>query len=388
MDGQIIRQSSTYRRGVVLGLTMAEIMLLLIFCLLLVIAAFLRAEQQKVQVREEQFRSEEFAFRKEQEDFRRRQMQSGRDPDVQRPIEQPPGLRELLEAAPPSSDTAAVSEYWRELVEGRNVVTQAKRDGISPEQLKDAAGELGRLQTQGISPSKALHDAQTIGHIPSDQLPGVLQRGLSQAQAANKPGHQWPPIITLSEAEGNYFKSGSAELSTKFRNDLNGPILSRILDLAKMYDVDIIEVVGHTDEQPVGAHQSNLDRDLLPVLTGSTNVATIVAGDNAGLGLARAVSVVSVLRRQQPLAPYRILPLSGGQLIDTNQTLATSGLPADILQRRRIEIRLRKSEPTSVTARPIGPAPAPKPPPRQKPTPASPPPRPAPAMPWSFWQPR
>ena len=31
MHGQIIQQSGTYRRGVVLGLTMAEIMLLLIF---------------------------------------------------------------------------------------------------------------------------------------------------------------------------------------------------------------------------------------------------------------------------------------------------------------------------------------------------------------------
>src|SRR5204863_4223749 len=45
----------------------AEIMLLLIFCLLLVIVEFLRAEQQNVQLREEQFRQADVAFRKEQE---------------------------------------------------------------------------------------------------------------------------------------------------------------------------------------------------------------------------------------------------------------------------------------------------------------------------------
>jgi hypothetical protein len=156
-------------------------------------------------------------------------------------------------------------------------------------------------------------------------------------------------------------------------------------------------VVGHTDEQPVGAHQSNLDRDLLSVLTGQNNIATIVAGDNAGLGLARAVSVVSVLSRQQSLSHYRILPLSGGQLIDTNETLATSGLPANILQRRRIEIRLRKFTPhasvSALSAPPADPKPQQKPPsspptrradpkPQQRP-PSAPPARPV--TPWTIF---
>jgi outer membrane protein OmpA-like peptidoglycan-associated protein len=231
-------------------------------------------------------------------------------------------------------------------VEGRDILVQAKRDGLSSKQLKDAATELGKLRAQGINPDKVLDNAK----------------------GSDKPGHEWPPIITLSDPEDNYFKSGSAELSQKFRNDLNGPILSRILELTKTFDVDIIEVVGHTDERPVGAHLSNLDRDLLSVLTGSTNIASIVASDNAGLGLARAVSVVSVLRRQKSLTPYRILPLSGGQLIDTNETLATSGLPADILQRRRIEIRLRKFTPHDFSVSALPPANAK--PQRQKPTPS------------------
>ena len=67
--------------------------------------------------------------------------------------------------------------------------------------------------------------------------------------------------------------------------------------------------------------------------------------DNAGLGLARAVAVVSVLRQSPLLAGYKLIPLSGAQLVNTDETLAISGSPDDIQQRRRIEIRLRKSAP-------------------------------------------
>jgi hypothetical protein len=47
MDGEIIQQRSSYRQGLVLGLTMAEIMLLLVFCLLIAMATFLKSETTK-----------------------------------------------------------------------------------------------------------------------------------------------------------------------------------------------------------------------------------------------------------------------------------------------------------------------------------------------------
>ena len=49
MDGEIIQQRSSYRQGLVLGLTMAEIMLLLVFCLLIAMATFLKSEQTKLE---------------------------------------------------------------------------------------------------------------------------------------------------------------------------------------------------------------------------------------------------------------------------------------------------------------------------------------------------
>jgi hypothetical protein len=104
--------------------------------------------------------------------------------------------------------------------------------------------------------------------------------------------------------------------------------------------------VGHTDEQPVGIRQSNLDRGLVPVLRNYADVTSLVPADNAGLGLARAVSVVGVLSRSPLLSRYKLIPLSGAQLVNTDETLAIDGsFPGDIQERRRIEIRLRKSSP-------------------------------------------
>ena len=58
MDGHIFRQSSSYRQGLVLGLTMAEIMILLIFSLLITMAAFLTREQTRRQEAEQEVRVE------------------------------------------------------------------------------------------------------------------------------------------------------------------------------------------------------------------------------------------------------------------------------------------------------------------------------------------
>jgi hypothetical protein len=45
-----------------------------------------------------------------------------------------------------------------------------------------------------------------------------------------------------------------------------------------------------------------------------------------------------------------LIPLSGAQLVNIDETLAISGSPGDIQQRRRIEIRLRKSSSSEATA--------------------------------------
>jgi len=110
----------------------------------------------------------------------------------------------------------------------------------------------------------------------------------------------------------------------------------------------VIEVVGHTDEQAIAPRPSNLDKELVPVLRGEKEIKTLIPADNVGLGLTRAIAVVDVLQRDRSLMNYRILPLSGAQLIKTDETLSTGSAKANVPERRRIEIRLRKSNKLTV----------------------------------------
>jgi outer membrane protein OmpA-like peptidoglycan-associated protein len=285
-------------------------------------------------------------------------------------IKQNPELYERLRSeVVTSSGAKAVDEFWRELVESRNAMAELKKGGLSEKDIRDRLADVERLNSKGINVEKALRDADIVRSIekvmpeaaksPPQMIADTVARGLS---GDTQPGHQWPPIISLSEADGNFFERGSAELSPDFRNKLMTSTPEEIAALIKKYDVDVVEVVGHTDEQPVGLRQSNLDRDLVPVLKNYAGVDSLVPADNAGLGLARAVSVVSVLNRSPLLSGYKLIPLSGAQLVNTDETLAIDGIfSGDVRERRRIEIRLRKSSPhyVSVDASPAPLVPAP-----------------------------
>jgi hypothetical protein len=149
----------------------------------------------------------------------------------------------------------------------------------------------------------------------------------------------------LSEANGHYFDTGSAVLSPTFRQALSSKVIDELLGIIRDYpDVNVIEVIGHTDEQPIVRRPSNLDQTLKSVLQDSTPIIRLTPADNAGLGLARAVSVAKVLQADNRLAPFSILPYSGAQLVDVNDTVSITGIGADVRERRRIEIRLRKSD--------------------------------------------
>jgi flagellar motor protein MotB len=380
MAEEIIQQRSSYRQGLVLGLTMAEIMILLVFCLLIAMATFLKSEQAK-RVAAEQ-------------DLQQQKLQNERDREVVAALRQNTAVVEKLQSLSGLSDPKLIDQYWRELVDSRTVVAELEKSGLSVKELRSDVATIAALRANGIDVHKAIQNSgivEAINHAitkpgeseaSSQTILDVIQRGLAGTQTG---GHQWPPIITLSEAGGYSFKSGSAELAPGFHDALLNKTPNEILEYIKKYDVDVIEVVGHTDEQPIGARQSNLDRDLLSVLKNTTSVASLTPADNAGLGLARAVSVVSVLRKSALLTGYKLIPLSGAQLVNTDETLAILGTPGDIPQRRRIEIRLRKSVPRDTTASLPTPVVAvPKPRPLAKQPPLSLAPKPTPATRWWF----
>lgn len=379
MDGEIVQQRSSYRQGLVLGLTMAEIMLLLVFCLLIAMASFLKTEQNKLADAKQQLEQQ--------------QAQNERDHDAVTALHQNAALVEKLQNLSGSTDPKEIDQYWRELVDSRTAMAELDKNGVSIKELRDRIADIEQLRSNGIDLDKALRDADVVGAInramtkpgqpPASTLAilDAIERGKT---GLGPSGHQWPPIISLSEAGGYSFKIGSAELSTWFHDQLVNKTIGEILENIKKYDVDVIEVVGHTDEQPIGNRPSNLDHDLLSVLNSTSGVGKLIPADNAGLGLARAVSVVSVLRHDPRLAPYKLIPLSGAQLVNIDETLAVQGAHGDIPLRRRIEIRLRKSVPHEATASiepsPVVLLPRPRPASKQKPLSLMPTPKPAPRL--------
>jgi flagellar motor protein MotB len=346
MTGQIVQQRSSYQRGLVLGLTMAEIMILLVFCLLIAMATFLKREETRRVAAERQLQQQI--------------LQNARTRDVVATLQKSADLAEKFQSLSGLRDPQAIDQYWRELVDSKTVVSEVEKSGVSVTELREGIANAAALHANGIDVGKAIHDSEFVAAVnramakpgeppvPMQAVLDTIARGLDTAGSS---GHQWPPIIRMSEADGYFFRSGSAELSATFHDALVNQTPGEILKYIRKYDVDIIEVVGHTDERPIGIRQySNLDRDLLSVLKNTAGVVSLVPADNAGLGLARAVAVVSVLRQSPLLAGYKLIPLSGAQLVNVDETLAIAGSPGDIQQRRRIEIRLRKSLPNDATA--------------------------------------
>jgi outer membrane protein OmpA-like peptidoglycan-associated protein len=286
MAGVLFQQES-YKRGMVLGLTMAEIVLLILFTLLLVLAALLTEKQREQSNLEAQLALVEKEF----------------SAMVNEHIDNP-------------------KAFFQELVLAREKAARADRLEQQLQEEKKRNGEMqAALERERAARQAAEHD-----------------KGRNQLS-------KWPPIISLSEAGGYYFEVGSAELSEEFKLALTDKVVPKILQIAAQYpDVDIIEVVGHTDEQLIRRRYSNLDGALIDVLRNG-DVASLIPADNAGLGIARAVAVVTRLLEDSRLQPRfsRILPMSGAQLIQVDETL-TRGSQGDVRERRRIEIRLRKYE--------------------------------------------
>ena len=188
------------------------------------------------------------------------------------------------------------------------------------------------------------HSADGRGN--PDGAPVSASRRANEAVSAepgNAAGHRWPPIIRLREADGYVFPSATNRISTEFAQRLRAEVVPLIERYAEEYDADVVEVIGHTDERPIGG-RSNLDEALGEYLTG--DYRPLRPADNVGLAFARAAAVA---RRLAPLLEergYLVLALSAGQtLLPGDGGLADGSDPGDNPARRTIEIRLRRRSP-------------------------------------------
>jgi flagellar motor protein MotB len=348
MSDIIGRQTASYRQGLVLGLTMAEIMLLLVFCLLIAVGVSLASERAK--------RDDALLRLKQVETAA-----AANDAAITT-IRRNARLAELLDRTAKFASQSEIDDFWRKLVESNDAVAKMERQGVPLAALQEEssyAAKLQQLMSEGIDPDKiargvalasaidAVVSDKKLGNLTPEEIAALLDKGIAASKPADdsdrKKGHNWPPIINLSEAGGYYFATGSAELTPNFATELRTVVVDRLLEIADSYDVDVIEVIGHTDEQPVNGRASNLDRALSSVTSGGSGAGVLQWADNAGLGLARALSVVERLSADPRLRSFRILPLSAAQLIGTDGRITRWDSHGDVRERRRIEIRMRKS---------------------------------------------
>jgi flagellar motor protein MotB len=323
----IREQDQAYKRGLVLGLTMAEIIILVLFCLLLALAAVFAMHRERIA-------AQEAIITSQREQIAELETAVVVDPKDLRDIAV---LREYWRQHAPENET--FRDYFSQLalrVEELGQLRSALEQLVEKNRdLEDRASEAEEAARRADAVRQALADAK----IDIDTKQG---RERLNALLGGAGAHNWPPIITLSEADNYSFRVGSAELSATFRGQLTTEIVPRLLQITSEYDVNVIEVIGHTDEQPIVPRPSNLDAGLRSVLSEGSPITGLVPADNAGLGLARAVSVAQVLSSDERLSDLKVLPLSGGQLIDEDR-MTSWARGGDVAARRRIEIRVRRS---------------------------------------------
>lgn len=150
-----------------------------------------------------------------------------------------------------------------------------------------------------------------------------------------------PPVITISEAQVYSFASGRADLTAEFSRFIADSIVPNLVDLARLYSCDVVEVIGHTDEQTVRS-ASNLDRSLLHGFRNPS--AQLSPGSNLDLGFLRAWSVVRALQADRRLVSKLYYAYSAGQtILPDGQIAVPEKDPLPDASRRRIEVRLRRS---------------------------------------------
>ena len=289
-----IKNDRAYKKGLVLGLTIAEIMILLIFLLLMALAAALANRDSRLNA-----------------------MQDGTGSR----------LVEAMQAAYPSAKSQ--DDYYKELV--RAIDARKTLESSTPEAARDkfiSDADLGRKAREGAARAGA-----------SD--PESFANNAINSAGAGRKG-EWPPFFSLSEAGGYYFESGKATLRPEFEHNLRNSVIPQLKRNIEEYGVDVVEVIGHTDEVPM-VGLSNLDTALIPASVNKISIETLRSTDNAGLAIARAVSVVRVLRSDPRLSGVKVLPLSGAQMIVPVDKVADGSASSGDQSRRRIEIRLRRS---------------------------------------------
>ena len=350
---------SSYRKGLVLGFTLAEIMLLVVFCLLLISGAVIKKieiEAAKITEIAKRTQIEMEATKRAQTDMEAANTARA-DPSFLY-LKVPKDKIVFEDSVPKPDSTGTIVSLWP-VLEDRNktdLVARLNADNqLDTTTLEDKLKLVGKMSIEELTgliaknaPTKPIENG-----IPASTL-AKLNELRAQANDWNQvdqllsssalSGHRWPPIISLEETKGYAFQSGRSEITNTFSAKLSNEAVPKIVKLLNDYGADIVEIVGHTDSVPVHEHAySNLDEQLGPYIEGISSSSDINVADNAGLGLARAAAVAQILLSDRRLANVHVVALSAGQLLkpDGGLDLETSKIGDE--KRRRLEVRIRCS---------------------------------------------
>jgi outer membrane protein OmpA-like peptidoglycan-associated protein len=375
MTNTSIQQSASgYSRGVIFGLTMAEVLLLLIFCLLLFLATLNRQIEELSKANDALTKDRE-TLEVANANYQASLNNLDQSTSVSQELFDVVNVLDDNELQKLINNSEIATTYSAEKLE--QVISKAKKWDVFTNQPPEpsftvldeieknaAPEELVRLienaeiamnanpetLTEQISKAKkwdakaALPDVEQIDPKIANLASQVSLNDL-ELLAAGKPepaGNNWPPIISLPEAENYSFKIGSAQLTDNFKTQLTGQIVQQILKTLSEYEADLIEVIGHTDLQPMSKDRAtNLDTLAKNFFETDKEIA-LRAKDNVGLGYARALSVTKHLLSTPELKNYTILPYSAAQMITPNGTITTPDDDFGSSQLRRIEIRVRR----------------------------------------------
>ena len=362
-----------YSRGVIFGLTMAEVFLLMVFCLLL-FSATVQKKIDELKIANANVEQTLLALEKRvleisqkneilevsNENYKENLTELDQstsvsqelfdvvntldDSELQKLIEN----TEIASAYSFEQMTQLISTFEKLDEIEKNATTEELNRLIqnadtamktNPEILVEQISKAEKWDKQSSLPAVEQIDPYIKSLVSQVSLKQLELLAAGQLEPA---GNKWPPIISLPEAENYSFKIGSAQLTQNFKTQLEGKIVEEILQTLSKYEADLIEVIGHTDLQPMSrARVSNLDTSAKEFFETDKEIA-LRAKDNVGLGYARALSVTKHLLRTPELQGYTILPYSAAQMITPNGTIAKIGDDFESSQLRRIEIRVRR----------------------------------------------
>ncbi|MDA1005138.1 MAG: hypothetical protein O3A87_01465 [Verrucomicrobia bacterium] len=115
------------------------------------------------------------------------------------------------------------------------------------------------------------------------------------AELRSKVPHDEPPNIVLTQDESFVFPSLQATVPADFERRFKSEKRQAVIDaLNSPSNVEVIEIIGHTDNVQVGG-SSNVDINLEDVFAGNKPINSLEFGSNCELGLARAIAVKAML---------------------------------------------------------------------------------------------